>query len=169
MLWLLKSALPFIKPEKPSKEGGSSSESTSSAVLNHLCTLLDKEEEQSPAIHTLAQEIVVKGVIVFFPDAKARRDYLLEMIESVLSETQPRSWWLKFEALCQYFSTTDANSLLCLPANVKEVGITATVCESVYTSAAQGEKVDTGRASELMTTMLTVARREVRALATPTF
>ncbi|CAI8006132.1 Zinc finger ZZ-type and EF-hand domain-containing protein 1 [Geodia barretti] len=144
VLWLLKSALPFIQPEKPSKEGDGGSESTSSAILSHLCTLLDREEEgQSPATRSLAQEIVVKGVVVFFPDAKARRDYLLEMIESVLSERQPRSWWLKFEALCQYFSTTDANSLLCLPTKMEE-----------------GAPVDTDRASELMTTMLTVARRE---------
>jgi hypothetical protein len=144
VLWLLKSALPFIQPEKPSKEGDGGSESTSSAILSHLCTLLDREEEgQSPATRSLAQEIVVKGVVVFFPDAKARKDYLLEMIESVLSEKQPRSWWLKFEALCQYFSTTDANSLLCLPTKIEE-----------------GTPVDTGRASELMTTMLTVARRE---------
>ena len=122
VLWLLKSALPFIQPEKPSKEGDGGSESTSSAILSHLCTLLDREEEgQSPATRSLAQEIVVKGVVVFFPDAKARKDYLLEMIESVLSEKQPRSWWLKFEALCQYFSTTDANSLLCLPTKIEEV------------------------------------------------
>ena len=73
------------------------------------------------AVQDLVQEIVVKGVVVFFPDATARKEYLLTMIESVLSEKQPRSWWLKFEALCKYFSKSDANSLLGLPSQLKKV------------------------------------------------
>ena len=69
----------------------------------------------------LAEEIVVKGVAVFFPDSSSRRKHLLEMIGSVLNEKQPRSWWLQFQALCQYFTNTDANSLLGLPSKLKEV------------------------------------------------
>lgn len=144
-LWLLRSALPFIKPEKtstnvkvqqPSASGPTSNTSSqkldgdpqniSSAILSHLCALLDAEEKgagkgEQSVIQRLSQEIVVKGVVVFFPDATARKEYLLSMIGSVLNEKQPRSWWLKFEALCQYFSKTDANSLLGLPTKVKEV------------------------------------------------
>ena len=136
-LRLLHSALPFIKPEKKKKKEEEREEEDknvqtsdmsgqkSSAILSHLCALLDAEDgegsgEQS-AIQRLAQEIVVKGVVVFFPDATARKEYLLAMIGSVLNEKQPRSWWLKFEALCQYFSKTDANSLLSLPAKMKKV------------------------------------------------
>lgn len=132
-LWLLRSALPFIKPDKKTaKDVTTSSQKTdgdplkvSSAVLSHLCALLDAEEgaEDQSVVKRLAEDIVVKGVVVFFPDATARKEYLLSMIESVLNEKQPRSWWLKFEALCQYFSHTDANSLLGLPKKIKEVSI----------------------------------------------
>lgn len=129
-LWLLRSALPFIKPDKKTaKDVTTSSDGdplkTSSAVLSHLCALLDTEEgaEDQSVVKSLAEDIVVKGVVVFFPDATARKEYLLSMIESVLNEKQPRSWWLKFEALCQYFSNTDANSLLGLPKKIKEVSI----------------------------------------------
>ena len=134
-LWLLRSALPFIKPDKrpaqkldadgPKSDGDPLT--VPSAILSHLCVLLDAEvgegEEQGAGstVQRLAQEIVVEGVVVFFPDATARKEYLLSMIGSVLNEKQPRSWWLKFEALCQYFSKTDVNSLLGLPTRRKEV------------------------------------------------
>ena len=141
-LWLLRSALPFIKPDKrPAQEtvgpaqkhdaDGPKSDgdplTVPSAVLSHLCVLLDAEvgegegQGAGSTVQRLAQEIVVEGVVVFFPDATARKEYLLSMIGSVLNEKQPRSWWLKFEALCQYFSKTDVNSLLGLPTRRKEV------------------------------------------------
>ena len=125
-LWLLQSALPFIKPEKKKDvnvQTSDTSDQKSSTILSHLCALLDAEEGEGElsAIQKFAQVIVVKGVVVFFPDATARKEYLLTMIGSVLNEKQPRSWWLKFEALCQYFSKTDANSLLSLPMKLKEV------------------------------------------------
>ena len=125
-LWLLRAALPFIKPDK-GPTGQTDDVHISSTILSHLCTLLDVGEEEGrgeqSATQRLAQEIVVKGVVVFFPDAAARKAYLLSMIESVLSEKQPRSWWLKFEALCQYFSKTDANSLLSLPSHTIKVSM----------------------------------------------
>jgi hypothetical protein len=147
-LWLLQSALPFIKPEKKKDvnvQTSDTSDQKSSTILSHLCALLDAEEGEGElsAIQKFAQVIVVKGVVVFFPDATARKEYLLTMIGSVLNEKQPRSWWLKFEALCQYFSKTDANSLLSLPMKLKE-----------------GEVIETGQALDLMSTMLTVAMRE---------
>lgn len=131
-LWLLRSALPFIKPDQNTsktvdmgvqRRDDGHSVKISSAVLSHLCALLDagEEAEEQSVVQRLAEDIVVKGVVVFFPDATARKEYLLSMIESVLNEKQPRSWWLKFEALCQYFSKTDANSLLGLPKKIKEV------------------------------------------------
>lgn len=97
-------------------------EATSSSILTHLCQLLDRGGGGGDKTTiSLVQEIVVKGVVVFFPDAGTRRDYLLEMIGNVLSEQQPRSWWLKFEALCQYFSKTNTNSLLRLPNEIQQV------------------------------------------------
>ena len=129
VLRLLKLALPFIKPEQASREGATRNGPSSSAILSYLSTLLDKEcEQQLPAVKRLAEEIVVKGVAIFFPDSVARRTHLLEMIGSVLSESQPRSWWLQFEALCHYFSTSDANSLLGLPSMFKEVFASSANC-----------------------------------------
>ena len=147
-IFLLRSALPFIKPGKgPSPTHSTSdsqtifdlahldrdSQATPAAVLSHLCELLDTGEREGEgegeggrkgvdaAVQRLAQEIVVEGVVVFFPDAAARKEHLLSMIGSVLGEEQPRSWWLRFEALCQYFSRADVNSLLSLPEDVQEV------------------------------------------------
>jgi len=54
-----------------------------SAILAHLCGLLDSEGVET-AVQQLAQDIVVEGVVVFFPDASARREYLLNMIGTVL-------------------------------------------------------------------------------------
>lgn len=59
--------------------------------------------------------------MVFFPNAHARKDYLLSMIWSVLDGNQPKSWWLKFEALCRYFSKSDSKSVLNLPSKAAEV------------------------------------------------
>ena len=130
-LWLLRSALPFIKLDKrPAQElatDGPRSDgdhlTVPSAILSQLCALLDAEEGQGVGStrQRLAQEIVVVGVAVFFPDATMRKEYLLSMIGSVLSEKQPRSCWVKFEALCRYYSKTDVNSLLGLPTRSKEV------------------------------------------------
>ena len=95
--------------------------------------MLDAEggDKQLATQQLLAQDIVGKGVVVFFPDSTAQKEYLLGMVESVLSEKQPRSWWLKFEALCQYFSKTDTNSLLELPGNISEVSpFSSDVCHT---------------------------------------
>ena len=67
------------------------------------------------AVRHLSQEIIREGVVIFFPGATARKEYLLEMVKVVLVGQQPASWWLKFEALCRYFSKIDSNALLGLP------------------------------------------------------
>ena len=56
---------------------------TPTTVLVHLCGLLDSEDTD-PVVRKLAQDIVVEGVVVFFPDAKTRREYLLSMINTIL-------------------------------------------------------------------------------------
>ena len=81
-LQVLRSALPFIKVKKSS--ASDSKETTSpSAILSHLCGLLDAGDTP-PVLTRLAQDIVVEGVLVFFPDAEARKNYLLSMLQSVL-------------------------------------------------------------------------------------
>lgn len=83
-LQVLRSALPFIKVKKSSASESKSSESTSpAAILAHLCGLLDAGDTP-PVLARLAQDIVVEGVLVFFPDAEARKNYLLSMLKSVL-------------------------------------------------------------------------------------
>ena len=97
-LYLLRSALPFIKPARstkdkkltPSPSSSSSSDplAVPSAILAHLSGLLDSSDEgaeasAAPLVQRLAQDIVVGGVVVFFPDASARKDYLLNMIGSI--------------------------------------------------------------------------------------
>lgn len=87
-LQVLRSALPFIKVKKsPPLSSGSKSTiepSTSpSAILAHLCGLLDAGDTH-PVLTRLAQDIVVDGVLVFFSDAEARKNYLLSMLKSVL-------------------------------------------------------------------------------------
>ncbi len=73
---VLRASLPFIKPQRLSG-------ALPASILSHLCGLLDSSEAKEE-VQSLAQDIVVEGVVVFFPDAKARKDYLLSMIDSVL-------------------------------------------------------------------------------------
>ena len=83
-LHMLRVALPFIKLTKtPAQQPPSDPLSLPSAILAHLCGLLDSEGVET-AVQQLAQDIVVEGVVVFFPDASARREYLLNMIGTVL-------------------------------------------------------------------------------------
>lgn len=85
-LYVLRSALPFIKPLRSSASTSTSSSSSpdASAILSHLCALLDAAVDPDPVVQKLAQDIVVEGVVLFFPDAQARKRYLLQMIDSVL-------------------------------------------------------------------------------------
>ena len=140
-LLLIRRAIPFLKATPTNKltrgnsngtnnndneggvvDNGDTPSSIPSAVLSHLCSLMDNPDTD-PFVRTLAQDIIKAGVVVFFPGSRARRGYLLEMVKLVLTGEQPASWWLKFEALCGYFSKTNTNSLLELtydPAKVTE-------------------------------------------------
>ena len=107
-LHVLRSALPFIKPLRPSSSSSSSSSTdplaVPSAILSHLCGLLDSTAEPDHVVQRLAQEIVVEGVVLFFPDAKARKDYLLKMIDSVLVRSLGRGSVIHIHAvhMCTY-------------------------------------------------------------------
>ena len=86
---MLRSALPFIQPSRPSQPKGPLQPlAVPSAILAHLSGLLDSKNTAAP-LRRLAQDIVVEGVVVFFPDATARRDYLLSMIDCVLVSALP--------------------------------------------------------------------------------
>ena len=140
-LLLIRRSIPFLKATPTNKltkgsnngtnnnetksEGGAVNDgdtpsSIPSAVLSHLCSLMDNPDTD-PFVRTLAQDIIKAGVVVFFPGSRARRGYLLEMVKLVLTGEQPASWWLKFEALCGYFSKTNTNSLLELSYDLPKV------------------------------------------------
>lgn len=55
----------------------------STAVMTHLSMLLDSSDTDE-TVQWLAQWIITDGVEVFFPDSKARKNHLLNMISSVL-------------------------------------------------------------------------------------
>ena len=93
-LYVLKAALPFIKPAKktppqadqsakPSTVPQSDPMAVPSAVLSHLCGLLDSPDTDA-VVRRAAQDIIVEGVVIFFPDSNARKEYLLSMIGAVL-------------------------------------------------------------------------------------
>ena len=87
-LYLLRTSLPYIKPHPYKGKAGQTDSSEEqleipSEVLSHLCRLLDSPETEQQIVW-LAQDIVTEGVVVFFPDAKARKGYLLSMIDSIL-------------------------------------------------------------------------------------
>lgn len=86
-LQVLRSALPFIKVKnQPASESKVTDSTAPSAILAHLCGLLDASDTP-PFLMRLSQDIVVEGVMVFFPDAEARKNYLLSMLKSVLVRT----------------------------------------------------------------------------------
>ena len=126
-LFLLRTALPYIKPLRKTKPEASTEAAADplavpTEVLSHLCGLLDSPDTDERVLW-LVQDIITEGVVVFFPNAHARKDYLLSMISSVLDENQPKSWWLKFEALCRYFSKSDSKSVLNLPSKPVDVRV----------------------------------------------
>ena len=58
-------------------------------------------------------------------------------------DNQPRSWWLKFEALCQYFSKSDCNSLLSLPQKPQEVCQYPLSCTPSFFQEVEGVHIET--------------------------
>jgi len=62
-----------------------------------------------------------EGAEVFFPDAEARRDHLLSLVEKVMEESKAVSLSYTFESLCRFFSNKDASGLLGLPEYLPQV------------------------------------------------
>ena len=141
-LLMLRNSIPFLKGTSTSDDSNTGT-TVPSNVLSHLCSLMD-DPNTNEFIRSLTQDIIKDGVVVFFPGSNARKKYLLEMVELVLSGEQPASWWLKFEALCSYFSKTNNNSLLELSWDSKKV-----------------TGVDTDTAMSILSTIVTVATKEV--------
>ncbi len=120
--FLKHQATPTDTPPSHTQSSEETSLSIAPAVLSHLCSLVD-DTSSKPIIQSLARDIIKEGVVVFFPGTKARKKYLLDMVGVVLGGEQPSSWWLKFEALCSYFSQKDTNSLLELNWDVTKVNM----------------------------------------------
>ena len=110
-LQLLHCCLPFLE----AKRNTSNDKNTTIAaeVLKHLCSVVDKEVEHgNDVIEKMAHDVILDGIVVFFPDSSARRTHLISMLDCVMSEQLPTSWWVKFEALCVHFSSQDPSALL---------------------------------------------------------
>lgn len=125
-LQLLHCCLPFLE----ARRNPSSAKNTTIAaeVLKHLCSVVDKEaEHSSEVIEKMSHDIIHDGIVVFFPDSSARRSHLISMLDCVMSEELPTSWWVKFEALCVHFSSQDPSALLGLQQLADDVSSEALV------------------------------------------
>lgn len=110
-LQLLHCCLPFLEARrKPSNDDNTA---IAAEVLKHLCSVVDKEVDHSDnVIEKMSHDIILDGIVVFFPDSSARRTHLISMLDCVMSKELPTSWWVKFEALCVHFSSQDPSALL---------------------------------------------------------
>ena len=110
-LQLLHCCLPFLEAKRnPSNDKNTT---IATEVLKHLCSVVDKEAEYcNDVIEKMAHDIILDGIVVFFPDSSARRSHLISMLDCVMSDQLPTSWWVKFEALCVHFSSQDPSALL---------------------------------------------------------
>lgn len=114
-LQLLHCCLPFLEARRnPSNDKNTT---IATEVLKHLCSVMDKEVDycNNDVIEKISHDIILDGIVVFFPDSSARRTHLISMLDCVMSEELPASWWIKFEALCVHFSSQDPSALLGLP------------------------------------------------------
>ena len=55
---------------------------------------------------------------MFFPNAQARREHLLSLVDQVMEEKKAVSVGYTFESLCRFFSNRDAGGLLGLPDSI---------------------------------------------------
>ena len=110
-LQLLHCCLPFLEARKnPSNDKNIT---IAAEVLKHLCSVVDKEVEHSNnVIEKMSHDVILDGIVVFFPDSSARRTHLISMLDCVMSKELPTSWWVKFESLCVHFSSQDPSALL---------------------------------------------------------
>eukprot|EP00731_Ephydatia_muelleri_P019637 Em0012g462a len=141
-LHLLRASLPFIRPTREKNVESA----TLTTVLVHLCGLLDSESTD-PVLRKLAQDIVVEGMEVFFPDARTRKECFLSMINTIWDGEHSTSWWFKFEVLCVYFSQSNGHSLLELPKTIT-----------------RGKKLNTDTTRSIFTTVIDVAQKEAIVL-----
>ena len=65
--------------------------------------------------------ILCTGAEVFFPDAEARREHLLSLVDQVMEEKKAVSVGYTFASLCRFFSNRDASGLLGLPDTLPSV------------------------------------------------
>ncbi|KAI8488214.1 Zinc finger ZZ-type and EF-hand domain-containing protein 1 [Branchiostoma belcheri] len=123
----------------------STGEIAAGAMFTHLCDVVDSPEKHLKPIKVVAEQVILDGASVFFPDKDARRKQLFQMMDTISSQEQPASAVLTFQSLCQFFSSVDPSGLLALPT----------------TDTKEDFKVD--QALAVMDTLLSVAHRECSA------
>ncbi|XP_035685693.1 zinc finger ZZ-type and EF-hand domain-containing protein 1-like [Branchiostoma floridae] len=139
----------------------SSGEIAAGAMFTHLCDVVDSAEKHLKPIKVVAEQVILDGASVFFPDKNARRKQLFQMMETISSQEQPASAVLTFQSLCQFFSSVDPSGLLALPtADSKEdfkvdqalavMDTLLSVAHRECSSTLAGERGSDGRASFLV-------------------
>lgn len=102
-----------------------------STLLNRIFIFYVKLCEYSKRID------FVLGAEIFFPDAEARREHLLSLVDQVMEEKKAVSVGYTFESLCRFFSNRDASGLLGLPDVMPCVStVTFQVCRLLHCTPA---------------------------------
>jgi len=148
-LQLLHCCLPFLESKRKSSDKNTN---IVTEVLSHLCSVMDKQDgDVNDVTKRLSHDIIRDGIVVFFPDSAARRTYLISMLDSVMSEELPTSWWLKFEALCIHFSSQDPNALLGLPVTDKNSSEVLAILKTIIAIATRDAmSMEKARCSDLV-------------------
>ncbi|KAK7112606.1 zinc finger ZZ-type and EF-hand domain-containing protein 1-like isoform X2 [Littorina saxatilis] len=94
----------------------STSKETAEMLFQHLCTQIDDPQiDHKSKAYRLAEQLIVDGASLFFPDKESKRQRLFSMMNNVDKLATAPSVTLVFQSLCQYFSAVDPHGLLDLP------------------------------------------------------
>ncbi|XP_071105472.1 zinc finger ZZ-type and EF-hand domain-containing protein 1-like isoform X1 [Haliotis cracherodii] len=139
LLQLLHSLTPTLSPLKDEDKA------TAEEMFQHLCKMIDTPNtDPKSKPYRLAQELIVDGASLFFPDKETKRQRLFNMMNNVDNLATAPSVSLVFQSLCQFFSSVDPRGLLDLPT-------------------ASSEKFDASHVIDVMQTLIVVAGQEFEA------
>ncbi|XP_041364980.1 zinc finger ZZ-type and EF-hand domain-containing protein 1-like [Gigantopelta aegis] len=115
LLRLLHCFIPILSPLKES------SKDVAESMFHHLCKLIDSPgiDPKSQA-YRLAQQLIVDGASLFFPDKETKRQRLFTMVSNVDNLKTAASVSLVFQSLCHFFSSVDPRGLLDIPSSATQ-------------------------------------------------
>ncbi|KAK7482310.1 hypothetical protein BaRGS_00026438, partial [Batillaria attramentaria] len=110
LLELLHRLIPFLSQQN------ATSKDTAETLFQYLCKLIDDPQvDHKGKVYKLAEQLIVDGASLFFPDKESKRQRLFSMMNNVDKLATAPSVTLVFQSLCQYFSSVDPHGLLDLP------------------------------------------------------